>query len=431
VLDDALGRLGEVERNAILLRYFEDRAVPEVALALGLKEPATRKRLVRALEKLRNLFAKRGITVSAGALTATITANAVQAAPAVLAATVSTAALAGVALQASGLFALTRTIAMTTLQKTTIATTLALAAGTGIYALRQGSQLSEQLRTFQQQQAPLVAQVQQLEQERSHLTNQLAALREENTRLQSIQSARELLKLRGQVGVLRQSLSSAAAAELASTGAGKLMNDPTLRDDLRQSLQREYRTLYDPLIKRLNLSAEDAEKLAQIMSEASIKAGGTILAMTQTNAPVAELRKTILDAMAEMDNQLKPMLGEAGYSQYKTYCRQLPAQETVSALNKELGGKALDAEQCARLAQILNAEPYDVTHGSSGELDAAFFGSQQDIGKHLEQVAESNQRLLNQAASFLGPEQLAALARVQGNSLAAERIQGKTLAQKD
>jgi RNA polymerase sigma factor (sigma-70 family) len=199
VLDDALGRLGEVERKAILLRYFEDRSVPEVALALGLKEPAARKRLVRALERLRSLFAKRGITVSAGALTAAITANAVQAAPAGLAATVSTAALAGVALQASGLFALTKIIAMTTLQKTTIATALALAAGTGIYALRQGLQWREQLQTLQQQQAPLAAQVQRLEQERSQLSEQLKAAVEASQANQN-----ELIRLRGRGSRLRQ-----------------------------------------------------------------------------------------------------------------------------------------------------------------------------------------------------------------------------------
>ena len=42
VLDEALARLGHKDRNAILLRFFEGRSVPEVGLALGLKEPAAK-----------------------------------------------------------------------------------------------------------------------------------------------------------------------------------------------------------------------------------------------------------------------------------------------------------------------------------------------------------------------------------------------------
>lgn len=78
---DAFGRI--VSRYQALissLRYFEDRALPEVALALGLKKEAAKKRLLQALEKLRSLFAKRGLAISASGLAAAITANAVQAA---------------------------------------------------------------------------------------------------------------------------------------------------------------------------------------------------------------------------------------------------------------------------------------------------------------------------------------------------------------
>ena len=94
VLDEAMARLGQKERDAILLRFFEDKSVAEVARALGVNEPAAKKRVARAIEKLRQLFVKRGLAVSTGALTATIAAHSVQAAPAALAGTVSGVALA-------------------------------------------------------------------------------------------------------------------------------------------------------------------------------------------------------------------------------------------------------------------------------------------------------------------------------------------------
>jgi RNA polymerase sigma factor (sigma-70 family) len=428
VIEDAVHELCEKDRIAILLRFFQNKSFQEVGAELSLTENAARMRLDRAVDKLRRKLVRRSITTTTAGLAAVVPANAVHMAPAGLAASVSAVAMAGCALDASSLFAITKTITMTTMQKTIAATTLAVAVGTGIYAVRQASQLRERLQTLQQKQAPLVAQVQELQQQRGQLTNQLAALREENVRLQSGQRTSEVLKLRGQVGALRQSLSS--AAEPPSVGTAKLMNDSSMRDYLRQSQLRAFRTLYGPLMEELNLSAENTEKLTQTMSDTSLKAAGTILAMTQTNAPLTDMRKAVEDAKGEMDNQLRLMLGEAGYNQYTAYRQQLPAQATVSALNAELGDKTLDAEQRARLLQIVNAEPYTATHGAFGELDVVFFGSRQEIEAYLAEVADSNQRILNQAASFLGPEQLATLAKVQSNSITAQRVQGNILAQK-
>ena len=93
VLDDALGRLRETERDAIVLRFFDGKSVPEVARALNLNEPAAKKRVARALDKLRRFFLRRGVAVSAGVLAATLGANSVQAAPAGLATVVSALAV--------------------------------------------------------------------------------------------------------------------------------------------------------------------------------------------------------------------------------------------------------------------------------------------------------------------------------------------------
>src|SRR5438309_1785638 len=80
-LDEAVERLGETDRNAVLLRFFEDWSHQQVGAALGLSEEAARKRVNRALEKLRGFFAGRGFVVSATALASALAANAVKAAP--------------------------------------------------------------------------------------------------------------------------------------------------------------------------------------------------------------------------------------------------------------------------------------------------------------------------------------------------------------
>ena len=50
------GGLREKDRRAIVLRFYEGRNLREVGLALGASEDAAKKRVNRALEKLRNFF---------------------------------------------------------------------------------------------------------------------------------------------------------------------------------------------------------------------------------------------------------------------------------------------------------------------------------------------------------------------------------------
>jgi len=82
-LDAALSRLGERDRAAIVLRYFEDKSLREVATELGVTEAAAKQRVFRAVEKLRQTVGARDL--STGALAAAITAHAIAPAPAGLA----------------------------------------------------------------------------------------------------------------------------------------------------------------------------------------------------------------------------------------------------------------------------------------------------------------------------------------------------------
>ncbi len=79
-LDEGLEHLGETDRNALLLRFVNDKSHRETAAALGVSEDAAKKRVTRALDKLRNFFAGRGISLSAAVLASAMTANAAKAA---------------------------------------------------------------------------------------------------------------------------------------------------------------------------------------------------------------------------------------------------------------------------------------------------------------------------------------------------------------
>jgi RNA polymerase sigma factor (sigma-70 family) len=239
-LDAVLGELDEAERDAILLRYFEKKSAPEMAAQTGISADAAQKRVTRAVGRLRELFAARGVAVGAGGLAAAISANAVQAAPMGLAAVISTSALAGVAVSNSTIIAATtKTIAMTTLQKAALAATAAVLAGGGIYEARHASQLQSQVETLQQAHTPLLEQVQQLQQERDDASNRLA---EASTKIAELSQQAaplnsEVVRLRAETARLRGASQSppvartpdqrTASAGNASGDASQLMQQAT------------------------------------------------------------------------------------------------------------------------------------------------------------------------------------------------------------
>ncbi|HLZ55269.1 MAG TPA: sigma-70 family RNA polymerase sigma factor, partial [Verrucomicrobiae bacterium] len=200
LLDDAMAALDEADRSAVLLRYFENKSLREVGETLGASEDAAQKRVGRAVERLREFFSKRNVTIGASGLAVLISGNAVQSAPIGLAAAISTAAvLAGTIVSSSTVIAATKTIAMTTLQKTLVTVTVAVLAGGGIYEAKQTADARAEVQTLQQQQAPLAEQIRQLQRERDDVTNQLAGLLRENARMKSNSDENELLQLRGKV----------------------------------------------------------------------------------------------------------------------------------------------------------------------------------------------------------------------------------------
>jgi RNA polymerase sigma factor (sigma-70 family) len=143
-LDDALSQLSEPDRDALLLRYFQRKSAREMAQALGISGEAAQKRVNRAIERLRDLFAKRGIAVGANGLVVLISANAVQAAPAGLYLSICAAAVSGVAVQSSMAITTAKIITMTTIQKTLVVSAVVALVGTGIYKARESALRHEQ-----------------------------------------------------------------------------------------------------------------------------------------------------------------------------------------------------------------------------------------------------------------------------------------------
>ncbi len=196
-LDDVMHELADSDREAILLRYFENRPFAEVGVKFGLNENAARMRVERAVEKLRAVFAKRGVTTTT-ALASVISAGAVQLAPANLVATLTTASIA-----TAGTGTLTLVKIMTATQlKLGLGALLIAGAVTTIVIQNQSREKLRAENEF------LAQQVAQMQSKSDNLSNQLAFASE--TKKAPDDQTAELLKLRGEVGVLQTQANEAS-----------------------------------------------------------------------------------------------------------------------------------------------------------------------------------------------------------------------------
>jgi RNA polymerase sigma factor (sigma-70 family) len=89
-VDGALAELSESDRDAVILRFLRQRSFRDVAQTLGTSEEAAKKRVSRALERLRGLLARRGIAISAAALAGGLSQMPVTAAPAAFSSSLGT-----------------------------------------------------------------------------------------------------------------------------------------------------------------------------------------------------------------------------------------------------------------------------------------------------------------------------------------------------
>jgi RNA polymerase sigma factor (sigma-70 family) len=231
LLDDAMQELSAKDREAVVLRYFQNKPLAEIGAAVGAGENAARMRVDRALEKLRKVLARRGIKSSSALIGAALAANAVTSAPVGLAATLSGMAIAAnvAAASVTGSFNLIYLMASTKLK--TVVATLALSGMTTAYLIT--NHTAKSLRSEMANLKQAASEAEELRLENSRLgrlksePGELARLREEHS---------ELLRLRGEVTQLRKQQRETAA--VISTSADRASNQaaPAITEQQQQEV---------------------------------------------------------------------------------------------------------------------------------------------------------------------------------------------------
>jgi RNA polymerase sigma factor (sigma-70 family) len=399
LLDEAMDTLNDDDRDALLLRFFKNKNLREVGEQLKISDDAAQKRVSRAVEKLREFFTKRKITMGASGLTVLISANAVQSAPLGLAAKIFMFALAGKTISTSTVIAATKTIAMTTLQKTLVVAALTAAIGTGIYQAHQVSQLREQVQSLQQTQSPLNEQLAQLQRERDNATNQLAGLLAENAQLKSNSNEDELLKLRSEVTSLRTS-------ENKPKPSNRNIYDtfPEGRIYFKTASMRTTGKEYAKLYKDLHFTSEQAAAFTELLVNKEM-IGMSSKTDEQINAE-----------KADNENQIKSFLGEENFAKYAEYNKTINDRWMIigddgyqSALSSD---NQLTTDQTEQLINSVAEErqnfkfTINLFDGTKPINEMNPLYTQENINQNLQEWQHLYQSYLTRAQTTLTPTQL-------------------------
>ncbi len=199
LLDEALATLSEKDRQAVLLRFFENKSLAQVGTELGTAEDTARKRVSRAIEKLHRYFSRRGVCSTTSLIAGAISAHAVQPVPVALAKSVAVVAVAkGMAAGVPTLALLKETLKLMIWSKTkTAAVSLVVAGMATVSVIQYQAQvkLREENQSLQQQMDSLQA---------ANPGSSSVAAQDGNPQPLPGDASNELLRLRGEVGLLRR-----------------------------------------------------------------------------------------------------------------------------------------------------------------------------------------------------------------------------------
>jgi RNA polymerase sigma factor (sigma-70 family) len=107
-LNELTGKLSQKDQQAVLLRFYRRKTFAEVGAAMQISEEAAKKRVARAMQKLRKRLEKRGLTLSAAALATGLFTYTTQTASTTLAASIIAACASAPAAVAPSVWAIAK-----------------------------------------------------------------------------------------------------------------------------------------------------------------------------------------------------------------------------------------------------------------------------------------------------------------------------------
>lgn len=353
VLDAAMQQLGERDRAALLARFFENKSFGEIGTRLAASEDAARMRVERALEKLRGLLARRGVTSTAAALGGLLASEAAAAAPPGLAASVAGGALAGASVATASTWAVLQFMSTTKFIGAAAGFALLLAVGVAVHEWRANRLAGDVRRDAARATLALEARARALERKAQEAEGRAAEREREAVAPNSAGTA-----------------SAPPPSDPVANGRNFLAQHPEavglVLDYQRIATTRAYQGLFHALA----LTPDQIEQFLAIV----VRANAGVRWNTPAQAPIAEFEVGENPTAEERERQLRAVLGDANYGRYRDFERSRGARSLVEqvARSARFADEPFGAAQADGLEGILRRHSPDFAAGrnfSSANLD--------------------------------------------------------------
>ncbi len=223
----------------------------------------------------------------------------------------------------------------------------------------------------------------------------------------------------------RAHASDALAAKAVATAAvgskgnplADMFKDPAMLEAMRPQQVATMKMMYASLVKELNLSPEQADKFYNILVDNGIK---SLQAMQSGNS------ESIKSNSQSMEADLRSLLGDAGYAQYQSFTKNDLADQTMfTAMKNDFINNPLSDAQQQQLLQAMKSARQSATANNPLDLSQANPSDKLAVmGQVMQQQEQINQNVLQEAATFLSPEQLQTLSTSQSNMIAMQKSMG-------
>ena len=385
LLDALIQNLNTADREALLLRFYEDRSFAEIGEVLRLPENTARMRVSRAIEKLRGKLLRQGIASTSVALAAGLAEQASAAVPATLLASVVSAAVANTTVSISllSLMALTKT-------QTAIVAAL-IASGAAVVGFEQHREISS-LR------AQLSAQDTDLQKTKKQLS-------ETSDKLAVSEIARQKLAAREPSSAASNSSAPSNTQEIAVIHLKNVFRDhPEMAAVQKRIGRRSIVAQYKAGLQQLHLPPMVESKLKELLVERSESRQDAYDIGTTAGAKPdsPEVTKAANDAAAPLNKAIKALIGWAAMDKLETlsgtsgYSR---GQNWIAEISLIDAQQPLTPEQSAQLQEVY----YQVNSPQQNPeaKDSAF--QKADAATWL---TKADTDYLTKAAAFLHPDQI-------------------------
>jgi hypothetical protein len=363
LLDDAVNRLNDCDRDAILLRFFEGQPFAQIGAQLRITENSARMRVERALDKLRHTMARRGIASTAAALgTALSNAATLPAVPVGLAASATNGALASTAaLAAAGPSTIFGIMGASKLTLSVAGIISIVALGVAIYEALAHRETKLALSSAIEQRAELQVRVREAE---------VRAIAAQES---SANNAAKLTALEGQAAKMAQERLGGPPPALPVEN-----KTPQAPRSIASAAERQKLHMrYDPFLARFGLTSAQMDrfvelKLAIYEAQDDLQASVAQNGLPGDSASVEALRRELTKPMWD---EIRELLGSEGYSAYGDYELISAIRPTITGLFQSSGISISDEakDQIARLVhkhrRLYRAKPTDIS--SQSQIDWA------------------------------------------------------------